>query len=856
VLQRILAISFCVLTPLLGFAAWQADSEAEALSLRRIADFWEEGEYSFAKREMEEFLIRFPESSFGDPLSAALGDLHLREGQFTEALADYAKIKDPSLLRISFGNRMQCLYSLEWYATLVDACAAELERADLAENEREEATYYLAISLYQQMVNLGAKPDGARALAERAKPYFDILMSRDHHDDIGEAFAHVCSVLKDFPKAASIYLDLAKRRGDAGEMMLFQAALVQAEFDKELAAKTFADIGGEKSREATFNRLVLMFDLMQFVAIVEGSDEWVTKVPDDKRGLTQLYIGKSLLALGRPADAHDVFSKAVELGRTETWISAALSGLIDASFQLGNLDFLTLAIDELAKLPKEEPFVAAELAKGCFSRALLLKRDQKIDAARSELEALISANTNFPQRPQVLFELTHLEFQEKAWARCHARAAQFLAECSSSELASFAWRYLISSRMECVRQNLASEEMLAQDLEALLATQDLFGSEEKADWEFVLAKSEFDRKKYDAASARLQKLVGSSAPFTHRANAHLILALIEKEKGKESDLFVSLMEGALSLGADLMDKSEIHMLLFNAYLNASNLDKAADHLYWSFDHKGAVSLDHLVWLGDFYGRLWEENGDANALAKATFAIEGVLKRDSGPGHVVRLAKLYLAQHRGQDVAYLLKQYPDVAGEEWCFLLAKSHELMGQTVEALQLFDQVTKEPAALRARVGAESALAAARLRLNRSRGTSDEDFVQALNLLKDLVLQRNIANEPVYLEAALDYVEAQAKNDLNKKRQLLEKVKRDFERDDDLLARDYHEARKQKPKVDVVYREYMQFIDAEVLIAQKGAGVDVRVKAKKMLSELDREGVAPTLRTRVQHRLDELGRS
>ena len=54
----------------------------EGLKVRRIADFWEEGEYQIAKDQMEEFLAEFPESSYAGTLCTALGDLFLREKNY------------------------------------------------------------------------------------------------------------------------------------------------------------------------------------------------------------------------------------------------------------------------------------------------------------------------------------------------------------------------------------------------------------------------------------------------------------------------------------------------------------------------------------------------------------------------------------------------------------------------------------------------------------------------------------------------------------------------------------------------------------------------------------------------------
>ena len=67
-----------VLSPLLLLGnIWEA--EEESLFVRRIADFWEEGEYALAGGQIEEFIALYPESTFVGPLANALADLLIRE---------------------------------------------------------------------------------------------------------------------------------------------------------------------------------------------------------------------------------------------------------------------------------------------------------------------------------------------------------------------------------------------------------------------------------------------------------------------------------------------------------------------------------------------------------------------------------------------------------------------------------------------------------------------------------------------------------------------------------------------------------------------------------------------------------
>jgi tetratricopeptide (TPR) repeat protein len=227
----------------------KASNDEEALFVRRIADFWQEGEYGIAKSQMEEFLAAFPQSQFADPIRACFGDILLREKNYSGALATYAALTSPDFTSKVFLNRMQCLYNLEWYSTLSDECEAYLKNS-LDEEGVLKTTFYLAIGLYRQCLNASKDSDTLLKLAKRAEPYFETLLESELSSEVSQAFAHLCCILKEYQKAADIYLDLAAKDPLVEDEMHFQAALIQAAYDKDLALQSFEKIaknGGEGS---------------------------------------------------------------------------------------------------------------------------------------------------------------------------------------------------------------------------------------------------------------------------------------------------------------------------------------------------------------------------------------------------------------------------------------------------------------------------------------------------------------------------------------------------------------------------------------------------------------------------------
>ena len=375
---------FFLIAPLLVCA----ESDEEALFLRRIADFWQEGEYQIAKSQMEEFIDEYPESSFSDALCAALGDLYLREKNFSNALSCYTKVQTPEFHTKVFLNRMQCLYEMQWYATLAEECEAYLENGpDL------HVTYFLAVALYHQCLNT-KDPEALTQLAERARPYFETLSQSELSGEVAQGFAHLCFILKDFNKASDIYLGLAEKDPDSKEEMLFQVALIQSQYDKELALQTFDQIiqlGQKRAKEASYNRLVISFDLGRYEELTK-ENLW-SEIPPEKVETARLFIAKSWLHLKKFPEAVAQLKAYIEQAPLSETLHSALLCLVDASYQSNDLPSLDLAIARLsANYPQD-----SELPKTYFSRAQVLKKNQNLEEARQQLEQVLAQFPEFPQ---------------------------------------------------------------------------------------------------------------------------------------------------------------------------------------------------------------------------------------------------------------------------------------------------------------------------------------------------------------------------------------------------------------------------------------------------------------------------
>ena len=171
-------------------------------------------------------------------------------------------------------------------------------------------------------------------------------------------------------------------------------------------------------------------------------------------------------------------------------------------------------------------------------------------------------------------------------------------------------------------------------------------------------------------------------------------------------------------------------------------------------------------------------------------------------------------------------------QEVMLLLAEGYKNKGEMEKAIESLDWVMGGETLIYSENLAKASLLKAELQAEALTSKSPEDpqFIALISLLKNLMVQKNIEYEPIHLKASLLYVNLLEKCDENggisKRLNLLERVKKDFERSDDLLSKDYHLARSKNPKKDQIYRDYLQHIEEEIVKARSMQEMELQIDA------------------------------
>ncbi len=886
----------------------KTDNEEEAFTVRRIIEFWKDGDYEIVKKQIVDFLSANPKSSLKDHLQGILGDIYLNERNFEIALKTYAKIDHPEVLAKTFINKLQCLYELQNFSELSQQASRYLQTAKNIPQDRLEELYFLFAEAMFYRGRDQADSQEKNSLYLQAGSYYQKLLQSPYREISLFALAEIHRGLEEYSQAATIYHELSERYPDQREELLFHAATMQAKYDENLAIENFQRviaIHGKHEEKAQYNLLALYFQSQQYDRFLDAAKS--AKISQEQSDLFQYMTGKSWYMKENYTNAKELLQQYIQ---SQTASSEYLKNALLLQMTCANqLDDVTLFRECLENFQSRFPN-DAELPKALFMHAVMCKSRQDLSLVQEELAKIMQKFPNFAEQESLLFEYALVVHEKKQWEDSYQRFKEFLNKYPSSTYKNIASKYYLSSCFH-LQQNpndqktiTYSKEDFARDLHRIIYKSSILNEDELKDYKLLYGKVLFQIGKYQDSLELFKKYAEDHPDGAGLSELHYYMALNHFQLGSSPHQFYSHMEKALTLDPSLQEDVAVQLQMYNAYVNQVNqlkdgpekttfMSKAAWHLYQAYQLPGTeLKIENRLWLANYY--LEQLKANASDLDRETVyqrgkeLFSGVLLKEKNEllamtkdtvyleGEVLKFVELLNEnQEFSQSLSLLqnLVEKQSLSPEyNWKFQdqvllqLAKNYEVLGQKDKAGETYQFLLKTKYDA---VKSEASLHYARLQYNflspQSKNLNNPEVMEILNLLKDLQVKKHADTEPLHLEAAIEY--AKIRYDLSPNDERVEKylfflnrLKEDFETNSDPLSGAYHQALKSSSKKFQIFDGYLKYVDAEIMrmrakieaaLNNTLEAEECNEKALSLLTEIQTGNAIPQLQERVKQSIE-----
>lgn len=847
--------------------------EDEALFVKRIAEFYEEKEYSVVFSQGEAFLKKYPDSKYADDLRVLLGDLLLERQMYVKSLSYYTNVHDAKKKQEIFFNVLECYYQRKDFEKIIESCREILESnqsLDKEKREKIEHTYALA------MFNWITEDETRNYQINEAITIFEKLKGSSYDLEAKEHLAYLYTEKKAFEASTNLYLELASKIEEKKEDYLFLAAEQARKFDVDLAIKTYGQIcylEGSRAKDAAFNRLLLFFEQKKYGDILVAKGEIQELLESDKKPFLHYYVARSYYALEDFERAYIEFTAFLEKPIDEDLKYKSFLYVVGCLQKTKNLTYFDDVMKKIEKNYKSDKLYLEAL----FARALIHKEKDNVLSAEQDFSLIMKSNLSFSHKQEMLFEWAHMYLVNDNTEKAYPLFQKYIAECKDENKLSLAWHYTIYCSVKEAESDLNSDKKvrLQEDLTTVLKRK--LSPGEKAEYLYLLGKTFFQLKKYDESIKNFAYLTKAFSKTKYVNKAYLYIGYCYREKDKNFQKFTYFLEKALENDSGLDHKDQIHLSLYNAYyqmykdsseLRAGKkpapdylMKKAAGHLYSLYLlNPSKVSKENRLWIGGYYhqkaksvkvNKEYVERGIA-VYQKNLFSL--VEKgEDFAPleSHFLRLAELcQLAKNKELELEtlnLLKEQYDKTPDANWEFQNKTYYYLAlalkeKDVAKSILLFDKVGASPFKNSA-MTSFSLLESAKLKKQLCKNLSKDDpqYIDLVCKLKNLSLKRSLDTEPVHLEASLELVDLMVGNDLEneakikKKLDLLVQVKNRFIAQDDIIGKDYHTQVKRNSSKAKLFLAYMKYLDARMLLLEFEISKEAEQKkeANRLLTEL-----------------------
>ncbi|MBS0629537.1 MAG: tetratricopeptide repeat protein [Verrucomicrobia bacterium] len=830
------ALAICTILLLSNVAYSETATPQEALLLRRITEYWKDGDYATVKRQVIDFLTKNPNTSLRDPLNSMLGDLYFQEHNFQQALATYLSIENPEIREKIYFNHLQAHFEMRDYLPVIEKGEDFLkDKNKSAAIDPLKVRYLVAESYFRYALSCDDMEKKVFYL-KLAKPHYKLLSQSTFSDRALFPLAEVHRLLREDERAAAIYISLAEKFPEHQERFLFQAAILQIKDNKFEAINNFFkvhELKGKRSRLAAYNALILMYQAEQYEDYLRLYNETVSLMPNQKIPLLTFYEGRSHYALGKYDQAVLSLENFIKINKEKSKeLKTAFLLLANCSRYLKDVPLLERTYYSFQTIfPKD-----SEAAKVLMIHAQMNRDSGNIEQALTDLKTLIAT---YPDESEgALYDCAVLLAQTDQWKGAREMFSQFIEQYPSSQRATAAWRHLLNCSIEELK-NGGEKQSFVSIVEGALKHNAL-SQKEKEQYELAMLKCQCELGQFEIAAPMIAGYISSVADRSLLADAHLLMAICQKKLSTDAGLFIHHGEMALKHNPKLPESGLLHLELFNVYLAKGETEvtekdyfygRSAEHLFASGAWKDkTIKFENYVWLTNYYynqalaGRDYDKAKllYCNLLDTVTPQLEvEALKfahllglHDEKRDQIALLQQLSHAQATQSELPWKLKRRTTLE-------LAQAYESDGEYAQAIKLYCELAKPGERSTSIVTNTAQLHLAKLKYRQinpvNRTAENPEIITILHDLKDLQIQKKLLAEPLHLEAALQYAEIrcnmtageeQAKNSHFFYKRMVE----DFNNLEDPITQEYTILRQQHPEKNGIFNAYMQYAQAQML--------------------------------------------
>ncbi|NDD58504.1 MAG: hypothetical protein EBZ47_04520 [Chlamydiae bacterium] len=879
-------------------------SSQEAFLFKRITEYWKEGEVDITQGQIKNYLEKFPESSAKDYLYAILGDLYTQQHDYESALGSYKKIEsDDVASKVGF-NKAVCLYETQKNDELIEFVTRTLAYP-VQIKESETLQLFLAESFLRKAVSSAIENEKEGLLNEALSHYKSLAEGKYSEFAIAPA-AEISELLGKKEEACQYYEILLQKNPQDKEILLFKIATLQEEIKPKEAIKCYGmvyKLKGNKAPEASIRQLKVLFREQKFKELLIYQEEAMRFVSEEDLPQAHYFIGKSLYHLEDFFQAQEHLLHTLASDKlTSSDKKILLTSLANCANRTKDSRLLEKVIFSWEELDPND----LDLAEAYLMLHQLLSTTDK-KASCQTLKRFVEKFSSHKEKESALYNLACLQYRLETWDECAQTLDSLLQEFPESKFFNTASRMKLNCRIEDVRSSKPDtlkikKEALATTLKELLHAKKSLTNQEKIDYHLLFCQLLFQLEKTEDGIHELLEFIENNPSSNSLGQAYSMLAHLYLNQESNHSLFIRYAQKALTHPISSDEKRVLESKLYNSFLLIAEsapyeqkeefISQAADHLFRAYREGASLNKENIFWLSGFYFDKAKEflNENKNEyLEKSTILFEDILHIANYPPsaeltdensanelETLKLADLLGWQKRFNEKIDLLevlvfqqKNHPLL---HWKYQrrtlleLSRAYAEAGSYQDALETYEYLITSSEYISSYISNLAVLEKAKLRYTlipqQSFKENNPEYLSILDDLKELAIKKDLASEPIHLEASLAYIECKTAHLFGEKQRekqlfLLEQMKENFFKEESPEVIKYLAPKDQYPGKAAQWKNYMDLVDAMILLNKAESAKSLRKnvesqslakKAQDILQELSRQKqLSSDLQTKVQ---------